>query len=274
MLTILSAEAVGGRRDKVMQLALAFELMHTATLVHDDAIDQDETRRNKPALHKKWSVNDAILTGDALIALAVESASKYGEKILKTVARSALELCDGERMDITSSLQTATEESYFKRIREKSASLFRASTYCGASAGGGTPSEIDTLSAFGEHFGIAYQLKDDIIDLVQNGTCILEGEKSGNITLPLIHLYANVTPSQRKEMQNKLQALTKQKGNIQSTQLSRSILETIRSTGSLEYCEKKIDEHLSRAVSCIFSLRDSMHKAYLIELAEVLRFQA
>lgn len=130
ILAILSAETVGGNRNKVMPLALAFELMHTATLVHDDVIDQDETRRNKPALYRKWSVNDAILTGDALIALAVELASKYGEEILKTVARSALELCDGERMDITSSLKTATEESYFKRIGEKSASLFRTSTYC------------------------------------------------------------------------------------------------------------------------------------------------
>src|SRR3990170_585831 len=109
-----------------MPLALAFELMHAATLIHDDIIDRDEMRRGKLALYKKWSAIDAILTGDALIALAVNLASEYGETVLKTVAQSALELCDGEHIDITFSLKTATEEGYIQNIREKSASLFKA----------------------------------------------------------------------------------------------------------------------------------------------------
>jgi geranylgeranyl pyrophosphate synthase len=272
-MVILSAESVGGKRDEVMLLALAFELMHTATLVHDDIIDQDEMRRDKPAVHTKWSVNDAILTGDALIALAVELASEYGEEILKTVARSALELCDGERMDITSSLEITTEESYFKRIREKSASLFRASTYCGALAGGGSSSEINALSAFGQNFGIAYQLKDDILDLTHKGTEILKDQKSGNITLPIIHFYTNNSLGQRKELESKLQTLM-QNRNTNDTELSKSILETIRRTGSLDYCEKKIGEHLNRAVSSISGLRNSQFKAYLVEMTEILRSQS
>lgn len=270
MLTILSAETVGGNRNKVIPLALAFELMHTATLIHDDVIDQDETRRNRPALYKKWSVNDAILTGDALVALAVELASKYGEQILKAVAKSAFELCDGERLDITSALKTTNEESYFKRIREKSASLFRASTYSGALAGGGSRSEIDALSAFGENFGMAYQLKDDITDL-ENGTDSVEDQKSGNITLPFVYLYTNSTLNQRKELESELQALAKQERNVGGAQISESILKTLRRTGSLEYCEKKIGEHLNRAVTSISGLKNSAHKTYLIELAEVLR---
>jgi len=273
LLVILSAESVGGERDTVMSLALAFELMHTATLVHDDIIDQDELRRDKPAVHTKWSMNDAILTGDALIALAVELASKYGEEILKTVARSALELCDGEHMDVTSSLETTTERSYFKRIREKSASLFRASTYCGALAGGGSQSEIKALSAFGENFGVAYQLKDDIIDLAHKGTDVLKEQSSGNITLPLIHCYTNSTPSQRKEIENKLQTLMKRNHNTNGTELSRAILETIRRTGSIEHCEKKINEHLNRAVASVSGLKNSEFKDYLIEMTEILRSQ-
>jgi len=269
----LSAESVGGKRDKTMPLALAFELMHTATLVHDDIIDQDETRRDKPAVHTKWSVNDAILTGDALIALAVELASEYGQEVLKTVARSALELCDGERMDITSSLETTTEESYFKRIREKSASLFRASTYCGALTGGGSSSEIAALSAFGQNFGIAYQIKDDILDLTHKGTDVLKDQKSGNITLPLIHFYTNNSLGQRKELESKLQTLM-QNRNTNDTELSRSILETIRRAGSLDYCEKKIGEHLNRAVSSISGLKNSQFKAYLVEMTEILRSQS
>ena len=96
-LVILSAESVGGNPSKVMPLALAFELMHTSTLVHDDIIDQDEMRRGQPSLYKKTSISEAILAGDALIALSVSLASPFGETILKDVAQSALELCDGER---------------------------------------------------------------------------------------------------------------------------------------------------------------------------------
>lgn len=272
LLVILSAESVGGNRDEVMSLALAFELMHTATLVHDDIIDQDDMRRDKPAVHTKWSVNDAILAGDALIALAVELASGYGEKILKTVARSALELCDGEHMDITFSLEITTEESYFKRIREKSASLFRASTYCGALAGGGSPSEINALSAFGENFGIAYQLKDDLIDLTHKGTNALKDLESGNTTLPIIHFYMNSTLDKRKEIESTLQTLKTQNRNM-DTELTKNILKTIQQTGSLEYCKKKIDAHLDHAVASISGLKESEFKAYLVEMTKILRTQ-
>jgi geranylgeranyl pyrophosphate synthase len=125
LLVILSAQSVGGHVEKVMPLALAFELMHTATLVHDDIIDQDFTRRGKPALHVKWSVDDAILVGDAMIALAVNLASHYGEAILKKVSESALELCNGEHVDISLPLDSATEEEYFTKIKKKSGLSFQ-----------------------------------------------------------------------------------------------------------------------------------------------------
>jgi len=269
LLAILSAESVGGNRNKVMSLALAFELVHTATLVHDDIIDQDEMRRGKLAVYKKWSVNDAILTGDALIALAVNLASRYGETILKTVANSALELCDGELMDLRFSSKMMTEESYFKRIREKSASLFRASTYCGALAGGGIPSEVHALSTFGENFGIAYQLRDDLLDLTLEGNIALKDIESGRLTLPLIRLYATGSSEERKQMENKLQTLMNG-NNTMNDETAESILQNIRQSGSLHYCEKKIDEHLRQAVASISMLKDTEYKAYLVEMTRAL----
>lgn len=270
LLAILAAESVGGKRSEVMSLALAFELMHTATLVHDDIIDQDKTRRGKPALHKKWSVNDAILTGDALIALSVELASGYGETILKTVAQSALELCDGEHMDITFLLQKATEAYYFRKIRKKSASLFRAAAYCGALAGGGTPSEVHSLSLFGENFGIAYQLKDDLLDLTQKGNNVLRDLEIGSIPLPIIHSYTNISPVEREQMELQLQTAMDTKNPI-AGEPAKNILRIIRKSGSLDYCEKKLDEHLTQAVSSISRLKDTKHKAYLIEMTRALK---
>ncbi len=270
LLTILSAESVGGKRDKVMSLALAFELMHTATLVHDDIIDQDEMRRNRPALHKKWSTNDAILTGDALIALSVDLASGYGQSILKTVAHSALQLCDGEKMDITFSIQSATEEMYLERIKAKSASLFRASTYCGALAGGGSRAEVNSLSSFGENFGIAYQLKDDLADLINEGNLLLRDLKNGTITLPLIHAYSNSSLDEQKRIDIQLQKLMIAK-NTAKTETAENLLRIIRHTGSLDYCEKKMEDHLHRAIASITKLKDTEYKTYLAEMTRALR---
>jgi len=270
LLVILSAESVGGNRSKVIPLALAFELMHTATLVHDDIIDDDEYRRGVTALHKKWSVNDAILTGDTLIALSVDLASGYGQTVLKTVAQSALELCDGELMDITFSLEKATEESYFKRIREKSASLFSAATYCGAFAAGGTPSEVDSLSVFGENFGIAYQLKDDLFDLTQRGNMALKDLRSGTVTLPLIHSYNICSAGKKKQIGNKLKTLMN--GDcVTDAETAKALLQTISQTGSLDYCEEKIDEHLRQAIASVSMLKDTEYKTYLVEMTRALR---
>jgi len=270
LFVILSAESVGGSRDKVMQLALAFELVHTATLVHDDIIDQDETRRGRPALHRRWSVNDAILTGDALIALAVELASGYGETVMRTVAQSALELCDGEHVDITLSLKAATEESYFRKVREKSASLFRASASCGALAGGGAPLEVHSLSVFGENFGIAYQLRDDLLDLTYEGNTSLKDIGDGRITLPLIHSYINSDTDEREKIVNKLQTLM-DKNHEAEEETAEYFLRIMQRSGSIEYCEKKIEEHLRQAVASIFTLKESAYKTYLFEMTRALK---
>jgi len=270
LLVILSAESVGGNRTRVTGLALAFELMHTATLVHDDIIDQDETRRNRLALHKKWSVNDAILTGDALIALSVHLASAYGQQVLQTVAQSALELCEGEKTDITFTLGTTTEESYFKRITQKSASLFKASTQCGALAGGGTLSEIQSLASFGENFGVAYQLKDDLLDLTNKGDFTFKDLKAGRITLPLIHSYKKCSAKEKERIDSLLQTPARQ--SLKTSRIvARNLFAILQRTRSFDYCERKIDEHLHQAVESISVLKDPQYESHLIEMARALK---
>jgi len=270
LLVILSAESVGGSRKKVMQLALAFEFMHTATLVHDDIIDQDDVRRDRPAIHKKWSIDQAILTGDALIALAVHLSSAYGEAVMKTVANSALELCDGENLDISFSPQMMTEKEYFRKIKKKSASLFMAAMNTGALAGGGTPSEVNSLSAFGENFGIAYQLKDDLLDLISKKTGVLKDLRKGTLTLPLIHAYNHCSPYERKEIDYKIQTLLRSDSS-KRTEATKQILRIIKKTGSQEYCEEKTDEFLRQAVGSIARIKSAEYRAYLGEMVKALK---
>ena len=270
LLVILSAESVGGQRKKIMPLALAFEFMHTATLVHDDIIDQDDVRRDRPAVHKKWSVNQAILAGDALIALAVGLSSTYGEDIMKTVANSALELCDGENMDISFAPQMMNEESYFRRIKKKSASLFQAATYCGALAGGGTLLDVNSLSAFGENFGIAYQLRDDLLDLTHKRTNVLKDLKKGTLTLPLIHAYNHCSSTDRKKIDKNIRTLLRS-ASTKEIEATKEILKIIKKTESQQYCEKKADEFLHQAVASISRLKETEYRAYLGEMVKALK---
>jgi len=269
LLLILSAESVGGSRDKVMPLALAFELIHTATLIHDDIIDQDEVRRGRVTLHRKWSVNDAILTGDALIALAVDLASEYGEHMLKTVARSALELCDGEHEDMSFSLETVSEEWYFRKILGKSASLFRAASYCGAFAAGGTPLEVHYLSEFGENFGIAYQLKDDLLDLDSSVGTIPPDLRSPRLTLPLINLYQTCGSAEKGQLKHDLQLLFGPRDSLSLAAAGR-IQRILGEAGSMTYCEEKVLEYVRKSIESIRFLKNSNSKSCLVKMAESL----
>ena len=115
ILTVLSAQSVGGDPKKVMQLALSFELLHAATLVHDDIIDQDTTRRGMKTLCSKWSAKGAILAGDALIALSVNLATDFGPKILKVLSDVGLQLSDGEYTDAVLSLTKRQSRSILER---------------------------------------------------------------------------------------------------------------------------------------------------------------
>ena len=138
ILVLLSGQSVGSDKEPLKKLALAIELLHAATLVHDDILDNDIFRRNAVAVHAKWGVKDAILVGDALASLSVNLAADYGRDISKVVSQTCLLLCDGECIDALMAGAELSEQDYFEKIRKKSASLFRAATLCGAIAGGGS----------------------------------------------------------------------------------------------------------------------------------------
>jgi octaprenyl-diphosphate synthase len=194
----------------------------------------------------------------------------YGEATMRTVANSALELCDGENMDISFSPQMMTEESYFRRIRKKSASLFQAATYCGALAGGGTPSQVNSLSAFGENFGIAYQLKDDLLDLTSKRTNVLKDLKKGTLTLPLTHAYNRCSSVERAKIDKSIRTLLKS-DSTKEIKATKDVLKIIKKTESKQYCEKKADEFLRQAVACISGFKDTEYKAYLVEMVKALK---
>ena len=265
-LVILAGEVVGGAREKLIPISLSCELVHTATLVHDDIIDQDEIRRGRPALYKKWSTNDAILTGDALIALAVEIASNYGEAVLKNVAESALVLCEGELRDYDFELDKVNEESYFSGIRQKSASLFKSAGYCGSLVGNGNDSEIPALSEFGENFGIAYQLKDDLLNITSPFSPIPSDLMKVRLAFPLMVLLRN--GSKCCTLKEDFESL-RDRQTVDGV-VSRRILMALKEEHVTDRCNEKINEYAQKAIESIDILKDNEFKRHLIQLARTL----
>lgn len=258
----MSAEATGGTRERVADLALAGELIHTASLVHDDLIDDDKLRRGKPTLHLKWSRDDAILTGDALISLAISLAAPYGPEILQIAANAALELCDGEVMELKMGFQNSSEDDFFLKIKKKTASAFSGAARCGAIASGATQSEVEALAKYGEYFGTGYQLKDDLNNLFR-GNPVPTDLVKGRLTLPLLHLYQSGSERVRA-------LLLESFGNSSLNERKASeILSELRSSGSIGYCENYVKENLVWAKSSIQGLPDSRYKAILIRVAEL-----
>ncbi len=268
LIVLFAAQSVGGNRKKAVPLALSFELAHTSSLVHDDIIDTDNIRRGKMALHNKWSTKSAVLTGDLLIAYAVYLASSYGGRILKMISQSAIDLCQGEQMDLDLS-PNSTENEYFQMIEAKSSSLFQAAASCGALAGGGSPKEIKCLANFGKNFGITYQLRDDLLDLKSGKDHTSQDLRKGRTTLPLIHLYGISNSAERKTIDKDLQ-IAATKNNIVSDSAIKNILEQLEEAGSITYLKNKIDEHCRLTTTSLAPLKESIYKNCLLQMTKLL----
>ena len=268
LIVLFAAQSVGGNRKKTVPLALSFELAHTSSLVHDDIIDTDNIRRGKMALHNKWSTKSAVLTGDLLIAYAVYLASSYGGTILKMISQSAIDLCQGEQMDLVLST-SSTESEYFQMIESKSASLFQAAASCGAIVGGGSTKETRCLANFGKNFGITYQLRDDLLDLKSGKSQTSQDLRKGRTTLPLIHLYRTSNSLEKKAIDENLHVAT-MKTKIESDSAVKNTLEQLEDSGSIIYLKNKIDEHCRLTTASLAPLKDSIYKNCLLQMTKLL----
>jgi geranylgeranyl pyrophosphate synthase len=255
-LVLLSGQSVGGNREFLKKLALTIELLHDATLVHDDILDNDHFRRDAPAVHSKWGVRSAILVGDALASLSLNLSAEYDKEVFKVVSQACLLLCDGEYMDAAEVTNEASEQNYLEKIKKKSASLFKAAAQCGAIAGGGTAAEVESLAKFGENYGMAYQISDDLSDIASLKDGLIPGQNDFQ-TLPFIHLY-EATGKREKDFQDL------------SPEKLYAVLEYF---GCLGYCFNKIKDYLKNAVENLEHLRDTVYKSYLVKMVDDLRLQ-
>ncbi len=192
MLVLLTAKATGSIGKAVLRSAVTLELLHTASLVHDDIVDESDERRGQASVNAAYNNKVAVLVGDYLLSTTLEQASLTGDtRIVERIAQLGKSLSEGEIFQLSNiSNETATEEAYFRIIRQKTAALFATCAELGVLAAGGDTATASAARELGEIIGICFQIRDDIFDYYDNadigkprGNDMLEGK----LTLPVIH---------------------------------------------------------------------------------------
>ena len=182
VLTLMACDMFGGDYKKALNQAIAIEMFHNFTLIHDDIMDNAPIRRGKETVYKKWSSNIAILSGDTLFAYAYQYAQKADKEILGDILsvfnQTAIEVCEGQQYDLNfESRNDVSVEEYIEMIRLKTAVLFGASLKIGSIIGGADKEEADKLYNFALNIGLGFQLKDDLLDTFGNQKVF--GKKTG-----------------------------------------------------------------------------------------------
>lgn len=184
LLCMLACEATGGDPYEAVDAAVSVEIMHNFTLVHDDIMDNSPVRRGKTTIHLKWDLPTAILSGDAMVGLALQVLSSYSNyanfgKFIEQFTYGYIEVCEGQALDMmyNHKVDVCTDD-YFKMITKKTAAVIQTSLALGGLCAGAVDEDIETLKNFGLNLGIAFQLQDDLLDLISSDTKL--GKRIGN----------------------------------------------------------------------------------------------
>jgi geranylgeranyl pyrophosphate synthase len=265
VLTMLAFESAGGEKiSEVMDLALAAELIHTATLVHDDIYDFSKTRRGKPTLHASHGLAHGIIGGDYLFVLGFGLGGKYEAKIVEKMANTCANIASGELLqhEHIGNLAT-TPEDYYSIIDGKTAGPFATACACAAIVAGASDEVVKSLEEFGWEVGRAFQLVDDLLDLTGDenmgkpkGSDIHEGK----MTLPIIHALTMLHGVEREQLADVLQNFSDDRWN--------ELVSLLSTAGSFEYSEQLIENHVNRALLQLKLLPQSNARKLMEEVAK------
>jgi len=268
ILTLLFARALGYEKDDYHAIACSLELLHSATLLHDDYLDDAELRRGKPAAHLVFGRTETILAGDALLALANEMAARYGKaKLSWLLAKGTMETAMGEIEEIAFSKNPSLDRQiYMDIIIGKTARLIECACRCGATLAGATPEQEDAAGEYGLNLGIAFQLVDDALDYASptSETGKPEGGdlKEGKVTLPLILLMEDGDGAGCETL---LEAL---KEKSLSDEQCQDILTQVREGRYSEKTREEAAAYVEKAKACLNGFEPGEELAVLKQAAD------
>jgi octaprenyl-diphosphate synthase len=256
MFTLLSARLFGPVDEPGYTAAALIELLHTATLVHDDVVDGSPLRRGFFSINALWKNKIAVLVGDYLLSRGLLLAVDKGQfELLRIVSRAVREMSEGELLQLEKARGlNFKEDVYFEIIRQKTASLIAACCASGASAAGATADEVDRMRAFGELTGIAFQIKDDLFDY---GAGMDTGKPTGidikerKLTLPLIYALQHASAEDRRWMVRTV------KHDNENNEAVARLLQKVVEAGGIAYATQRMHEYRDRALTVLHTFPDN-----------------
>ena len=267
MLTLLSAKLCGGVCQDTLYSAVALELMHTATLIHDDVVDESEERRGLTSVNKTYDNKIAVLVGDFILALSIENVSKVtNNRFSSIVAATTQELASGELLQLKSvHNQEISEEVYFRIIHQKTASLFAACAQAGTVSATNDENLIQRLSKFGETLGLCFQIRDDIFDYSQSaeiGKPTGNDMKEGKLTLPAIFVLKSYNNAEMLRIAKAVKNLSATESEI------NQLIDYTLQNGGIEYAEKRMFQLADEAKDLLSVFPDSTVKSALLSYVD------
>jgi len=285
-LVLLAGSAVSEITNEHIRIAAIFEMIHNATLLHDDVIDDGKKRRGQPTINSLWGNEFAVLLGDFLLSRVLKMCTKLEPQVAREIAVTAAKVCEGELRQVSESRnwpgygklpasaerfaetsrldEQLSEAEYIDIITEKSASIFSSCCYLGGLLSKGTETQLQSLRCFGLNAGIAFQITDDLLDIIgderETGKTIGSDFDKSKLTLPLIHLLKTIDKREKTEIIEKLGA--------EPYTLNANLIEMLRSYGSLEYAQSRAKEFVANAIESLTGLKDSDAKDALLETAK------
>lgn len=276
VILLFACESVGGNIEDALDAGAAIEVLHNFTLVHDDIMDNADTRRGNETVHKKWNVNTAILAGDNLIAIAYKSLLRTKalgiEKIVKEFTEGVVEVCEGQSYDKDFELENdVTIDKYLMMIQKKTAKLIEVSAVMGAIIGGGTEEQIHNIRNFAVNSGLAFQIQDDLLDIIADekefgkkiGGDLIEGKKTYLLlkSLELVN---------KKEDRDRIEAIVKNSGIKENQEEEiQKVKKIYYDYGIIDAAKKEVEKFTSMADECIKDFKPE-HRELLTGFSQML----
>ena len=272
-LLLLASNAVGGNIEAGLDAAVAVELLHNFTLVHDDIMDEDAMRRGRLTVHEKWNVSISLLAGDGLLALAYQALLKTQtpkmQQIVDIFTDGLVEVCEGQALDIDFETRKSVElADYLDMIGKKTACLLTVSARIGALIGGGDEMEVDALGKFAFNLGLAFQIQDDVLDIMSDETTI--GKSYGSDvqkkkqTYLLVHALSSANETDREKLRRLLNRPVISPADV------LAVKEIFQKAGSVDAAKSAVANYVIDARENLRQLRNTFEKDCLLSFLETI----
>jgi octaprenyl-diphosphate synthase len=266
LFVFLSAGSCGQITESTYRGAALIELLHTASLVHDDVVDNADYRRGFFSVNALWKNKIAVLVGDFLLSRGLILSLEHKDfELLRIVADAVKVMSEGELLQFEKARQLdITEEIYYEVIRQKTASLIASCCAVGASSAGVANGQVDKMRLFGEHVGMAFQIKDDLFDYGEDeiGKPVGIDIKEKKLTLPLIHALSKASWLEKRRVINIVRNESDKPGKV------KEVISFVKEAGGIDYATRAMEVYFHKAQEIIATLPDSSYRNSLGQLVQ------